>query len=189
MPPLSSAARSWLLGLARQAVEAAGRRSRPPSVDPPGNLSLADRSELERPRAVFVTLLCDGRLRGCVGHTAFDTPLARVVVKTAEAAARCDSRFSPIAPEELPDLEVEISILSPFEPVEPGKIQVGTHGLMVHRGGSRGLLLPQVAWGRNWSPERFLEETCRKAGLPADAWRHGATVEAFTAEVIGEREQ
>lgn len=186
MLPLTSAARRWLLQVARRAVEAAGRREtmRPPR--PPAGLPPSDRVELERPQAAFVTLRKQGRLRGCVGHTGFDTPLTRVVVEMAQAAAREDNRFPPVASDEVSDIQLEISVLSPFFPIDPDRIIPGTHGLMVRQGSERGLLLPQVASALHWDSVRFLRETCRKAGLDPDAWKHGALLEAFTAEVIAE---
>jgi uncharacterized protein (TIGR00296 family) len=91
-----------------------------------------------------------------------------------------------VRPEEAPGLEVEISILSPLKSIAPEQIVVGRHGLVVSRGSYRGLLLPQVAVENGWDAATFLEQTCLKAGLPADAWRRGATLQAFTAEVFGE---
>jgi AMMECR1 domain-containing protein len=83
-------------------------------------------------------------------------------------------------------LEVSLSVLSPLYPVRPDAVEVGRHGLVVSLGGRRGLLLPQVPVEHGWERETFLEQTCRKAGLPLDAWRRGATIEAFTAEVFGD---
>jgi AmmeMemoRadiSam system protein A len=115
-------------------------------------------------------------------------PLYRAVAETAAAAAFRDLRFEPVSDSDLPLLHVEISILSPMFPISPEQVEVGRHGLMVSRGGARGLLLPQVPLQWGWDRERFLAETCRKAGLPADAWRHGAKIEAFTAEVFAEND-
>jgi AmmeMemoRadiSam system protein A len=154
----------------------------PPS-DP---LSSADREELRRPAAAFVSLHNQERLRGCIGHTVVDRPLYLVVAEMARAAAREDTRFPIVTPEEVAALRIEISILSPFFPVSPDQIIPGSHGLFVSRGFYRGLLLPQVATYYHWDANRFLEETCRKAGLAPDAWKHGATVRAFTAEIIAE---
>jgi AmmeMemoRadiSam system protein A len=104
-------------------------------------------------------------------------------------AARSDPRFAAIRSEELPELEIEISVLSEPFPIAAAGIEVGWHGLLVIRGKKRGLLLPQVARERGWSPQKFLEETCRKAGLEASAAQHPETqVLAFTAEVFSERE-
>jgi len=112
-------------------------------------------------------------------------PLYRNVSGCAIAAASRDSRFKPIKLAELPEVEFEISVLSPVEKVtDLSAIEIGTHGLIVSRGNARGLLLPQVAIQHQWSREEFLGETCRKAGLPPTAWKQGATVHRFTAEVF-----
>ena len=103
------------------------------------------------------------------------------------ASALHDARFEPVRPEELPEIEIEISVLSLLQEVRPEEVQVGTHGLLVSQGRARGLLLPQVAVEHHWQREQFLEETCQKASLPSDAWLRGARVEAFTAEVFNER--
>jgi AmmeMemoRadiSam system protein A len=107
-------------------------------------------------------------------------------MEAAAAAALEDPRFPPVRSAELPQLEVEISVLSPCQPIAASDIQVGVHGLMITQGQARGVLLPQVPVEHHWSREQFLEETCRKAGLPPDAWKRGARIEAFTAEVFGE---
>ena len=184
MSPLSSAARRWLLQQARAAVEAAGCRQAYRVPEIPSELGPEDRQELERPQAAFVSLHKHGKLRGCVGHVAFDTPLKRVVAEMAQAAALDDTRFPPVTAGEVPNLEIEISVLSPFFPIRPEQVTPGVHGLAVRQGCRRGLLLPQVATAQKWDAERFLSETCRKAGLEPEAWKHGAEVEGFTAEVI-----
>ena len=184
MSPLTNEARVFLLRLARQAIGArlAGRRA--------GEL-LAETSRAPaavRERAgVFVSLHRSGALRGCVGLVESPLPLYRAVMDAAVAAATQDPRFPPLAAAELLEIELEISVVSQPQPVTLEKIRIGWHGLIVSQGRTRGLLLPQVAVERGWSPERFLEETCRKAGLAADAWQRGARVEAFQAEVFGEK--
>lgn len=102
------------------------------------------------------------------------------------AAALADPRFSPITTDEVPSLNVEISVLSTPEEISPEEIVIGRHGLIISQGWRRGLLLPQVPVTWEWDRERFLEETCLKAGLPTDAWEKGARIEAFTAEVFEE---
>jgi AmmeMemoRadiSam system protein A len=105
----------------------------------------------------------------------------------AVAAARDDYRFECLAPRELPEIRIEISALTPPVPLrDPSEIAVGRDGLIIRKGDRSGLLLPQVAGEEGWSTERFLEETCRKAGLPPGAWREGASIERFEAEVWGE---
>lgn len=180
MSPLTNEEKAFLLRLARRALESSVAGKRP---EPPAEIPL----KLEAAAGVFVTLHKRDELRGCVGYAWARKPLYRAVMEAAAAAALQDPRFSPVRAAELPELEVEISVLSPCQPIAPEAIQVGVHGLMVAQGPARGLLLPQVAVEHRWNCERFLEETCRKAGLPPDAWRHGAVVEAFTAEVFGEK--
>jgi len=138
-------------------------------------------------RGAFVTLHRAGKLRGCVGQVEKPGPLAEVVARAAIGAALHDSRFRPVAVEEVATLDIELSVLSPLEPIALEAIVVGQHGLMVIRERSKGILLPQVAAERKWSGQRFLEETCVKAGLPQDAWRDPATqILAFSAEVFSE---
>ena len=138
---------------------------------------------------VFVTLKRDGQLRGCIGTLECRRPLAEEIARAAVSAAREDPRFDPLRAAELDDLDVEVSVLGPLEaidPRDPGAIDIGRHGLVVEQGGRRGLLLPQVApeWG--WGREELLAQTCKKAGLPPDAWKRGATVYRFTADVFGD---
>jgi AmmeMemoRadiSam system protein A len=174
--------RRRLLAIARRSIAAAleGRRYEP---------EIPDSGPLVEPRAAFVTLTRAGRLRGCIGRIVADEPLAAVVAEMAVAAAFEDYRFGRMAREEFGEIRIEISALTPFAPArEPSEIEVGRHGLMIRKGERSGLLLPQVAAEERWSAERFLEETCRKAGLPPGAWRGGATIETFEAEVWGEEE-
>jgi AmmeMemoRadiSam system protein A len=114
--------------------------------------------------------------------------LSRTVAETAVAAAFDDPRFAPLQMEEYPRLEYEISVLSPLQPIDAEDVEVGKHGLVITYGSRRGLLLPQVATEHKWSREKFLEQTCVKAGLPPDAWEHGAKVEAFTAEIFKDKD-
>lgn len=139
--------------------------------------------------AAFVTLTKNGRLRGCIGYTEAVAPLFKVVQECVVAAATEDPRFPPVTPMELPSLRIEISVLTPLFPIRPEEVVVGRHGLMVAKGGMRGLLLPQVPVEWGWDRETFLDQVCVKAGLPPSAWRHGATIRAFTAEVFCEEEK
>jgi AmmeMemoRadiSam system protein A len=142
---------------------------------------------LGEPRGAFVTLYLSRRLRGCVGQVESPGPLAEVVARSAINAALHDPRFAKVTPEEIPGLEIELSVLSSLEPIAVEALVPGKHGLMVIRGRHKGLLLPKVAAERNWSAERFLEETCAKAGLPRDAWRDPQTqLLGFTAEVFSD---
>jgi len=175
---LSEEDRRTLLRIARAAIVAhvQGRIASTPDVD--GALSQA--------ADAFVTLHRGGELRGCIGRLQAHEPLARVVEHCAVAACSDDPRFPPVTADELDGLEIELSILGPLEPVASLEdIDVGRHGLVVVRGFHRGLLLPQVAVEWKWDRRKFVEETCRKAGLPRDAWQAGATVSKFEADVFG----
>jgi uncharacterized protein len=141
---------------------------------------------LSDPRGVFTTLYLDGNLRGCVGYALPVAPLYRAVCETARAAAFEDSRFLPVSEQEAPRLQVSLSVLSRLFPIQAEQVEIGRHGLVICLGGRRGLLLPQVPIEYDWDRQTFIEQTCRKAGLPFDAWRKGATLEAFTAEVFGD---
>jgi AmmeMemoRadiSam system protein A len=183
---LSAAARRRLLALARRAIEGqlAGVTRAEEDL---GEL----RVELERRRGAFVTLTCrrDGALRGCVGVPEARYRLAEAVAHAAVAAAVHDRRFDPVTASELPELTLHVSVLGELLPIEPGAVEVGVHGLVVRRAGRSGLLLPQVADERGWDRERFLDETCRKAGFPPGTWRNrDCELLAFTATVFGEDE-
>jgi AmmeMemoRadiSam system protein A len=128
-------------------------------------------------------------LRGCIGHIEASAPLSETVRECAVAAAVRDPRFEPITSLELADLRIEISVLSDLIDVRPEEVEVGRHGLLISRSFRRGLLLPQVATQWHWDREQFLEQTCLKAGLPADAWRQDARIQAFTADVFAEAEE
>jgi len=147
----------------------------------------APAGRLAEPGSAFVTVHCSGRLRGCVGRVDRSLPLAEVVAQCAIGAVTHDTRFRALQADEVDEVEIEISVLSELQPMPPHALQVGTHGVVVSRAGRRGLLLPQVAAERSWSVERFLEETCKKAGLEPGAWRDPQTsLLAFTAEIFSE---
>jgi AmmeMemoRadiSam system protein A len=138
-------------------------------------------------RGVFVTLEVCGKLRGCIGVIEAHLPLRESIVHCAQSAAFRDPRFPPLQAEELHGLRIEISVLSGLFPINPDDVEIGKHGLVVAAENNRGLLLPQVATENNLSREEFLEETCRKAGLPRDAWRDlGTSIFAFTCEAFHE---
>jgi AmmeMemoRadiSam system protein A len=183
MSPLTDEERRFLLHWARRSLEAAvcgnarGEENPQPTAVP---------GRLDAPSGAFVSLHKKGHLRGCIGYVHATRSLCRTVMEAAEAAASRDPRFPPVQAVELPDLDVEISVLSLVRAVRPEEVQVGTHGLLITQDRHQGLLLPQVAFEHQWDRELFLEETCRKAGLAPDAWRRGATIEAFTADVFGE---
>ncbi len=144
-------------------------------------------SHLAEPRGAFTTLYYRGILRGCVGYVAPVAPLYHTVAESARGAAFEDSRFAPVTLKETLELEVSLSILSRLEPIQPEEVEIGRHGLVISLGANRGLLLPQVPIEHAWDRTTFLEQTCKKAGLPPNAWQTGARLEAFTAEAFGDR--
>lgn len=140
-------------------------------------------------RGVFVTLHKQGALRGCIGYIEPVSALEDAIPEMALAAAFRDPRFPPLFPEEFLQIDIEISVLSPLFPLsDPGQVVVGTHGLVASRGARRGLLLPQVPVEQGWDRETFLRHVCLKAGLEPDALSRGASLEAFTATVFGEKD-
>jgi AmmeMemoRadiSam system protein A len=177
---LTEAERKTLLETARRSIAARfeGRRLQAPEATP----------ALRTPCGAFVTLKIQGSLRGCIGHITAAAPLIETVRDMALASAFDDPRFPPLTREELDRATIEVSALSPFRRArDTTEIQVGTHGILVRRTGRSGLLLPQVATEQGWDREEFLVHTCRKAGLPDDAWRDPETViEIFSAIVFGE---
>jgi AmmeMemoRadiSam system protein A len=137
---------------------------------------------------VFVSLHKREELRGCIG-TCFPTrPLYETVIEMTEAAASKDHRVAPICENELSDIRIDVSVLSPLELVsDPLRLKVGTHGLHVGRGEKRGVLLPQVATQQGWDIETFLSQTCVKAGLGKNAWKWpGTKISSFHALIIEE---
>lgn len=169
-----------LLRVARESL-AAHFQGRRPALPPPTG-ALAEH------RGAFVTLHGgDGDLRGCVGLMRSDRPLLETVARMAVAAAIEDGRFEPVTEAELDGLSVEVSALSPLGPIRPEEVEVGRHGLLIGKGGRRGVLLPQVPGEQGWDRETFLVHTCRKAGLPDHAWKEpGVELLGFTADVFRE---
>ncbi len=180
MLPLSEADQQSLLRLAREAIEQSVRNHHLANIKAPGDA-------LRQKCGAFVTLHERGRLRGCIGYVEPVKPLYQTVRECAVAAALEDPRFDPVSLSEIPSLQLEISVLSPLFDIAPEKVEPGKHGLLVSEGHLRGLLLPQVAVEWGWDKDRFLEETCVKAGLAPNAWREGARIQAFTAQVFGEQ--
>lgn len=176
---LTDEERRELLGIARRAVTGWLREGKLPAERPGSDT-------LRAPGAAFVTLTRGGSLRGCIGYTEARAPLYRTVQECAVAAATEDPRFPPLIAGEAGSIRFEISVLSPLVPIRADEIAVGVHGLMIRKGGGRGLLLPQVATEYGWDRTDFLEQLCVKAGLPPDAWKEGAELYSFTAEVFGE---
>lgn len=180
--PLDDADRAYLLAMARRILEGyLGDRQEPETE--------TDRPSLLEPRATFVTLRRKdtGELRGCRGEVLARRPLVESVARTAIVAAIDDPRFPPVTADELPDLSIEISVLTPPQPIRPDDVEVGRHGLMIRSGPYVGLLLPQVPVEQGWDREAYLRGLCLKAGLPPRAWQNeGVELHAFEAEVWGE---
>lgn len=142
---------------------------------------------LIEPAAAFVSLHCEGRLRGCVGTVTAENPLHETVAHMACSAAFGDPRFPPLQVMEMSLIDIEISRLSPMVPAAPDDVRPGIHGVCVTCGQHRAVFLPQVATTHNWDRDTFLNELCRKALLLPDAWRQpGCTLLVFVAEVFGE---
>jgi AmmeMemoRadiSam system protein A len=181
MPSLSEIDRRAALQLAREAVvEAVSHRPLPDVI--PQQEFFAEH------RGVFVTLYVRHRLQGCIGVVEAKEPLGKAIFRCAASAAMEDPRFAPMKPEQLGELNIEISLLSSMEPIVPDSIEIGRHGLLVLLRAHRGLLLPQVAIEHRLTREQFLEETCRKAGLPREAWRDPeARIFGFTCEVFSDK--
>jgi AmmeMemoRadiSam system protein A len=182
---LDDAARQALLRRARGAIAVAigmGPESgigEPPTTDPHTPIAVG--------AGAFVTLRMRGELRGCIGYPASELSLNEVVERCAVSAALDDPRFPALSASEWQSVELEISVLGPLEPVsDVSEIEIGRHGLIAELGQRRGLLLPQVAVEWNWDRTEFVSHTCAKAGLPRDAWQHGATLYKFEADVFGE---
>ena len=179
---LSEADRKSILELARQAVEEAVCQKCLLKDIPKAGV-------FQQRCGVFVSLHVRERLRGCIGVIEAKEPLGESIVRCAAGAALEDPRFSPMEPEELEGLVIEVSVLSPLRRIQPEEIEIGKHGLLVERGYRRGLLLPQVAVEHHLEREEFLKETCHKAGLAADAWKEPDTqIHGFTCEILREGE-
>lgn len=177
--PLLPEQRKQLLSYARQTIEAQLRGFAPPHA--PAEFTG------RRGGGAFVSLHLQGRLRGCIGMVESNLSLPATLARCALGASFEDRRFRPLEQDELERVAIEISLLSPLSPATPEVVQPGLHGLLIRNGYSSGLLLPQVAEKYQWPRERFLEETCVKAGLPPDAWKNPETrIFTFTAEVFSE---
>ncbi|MCP4715240.1 MAG: AmmeMemoRadiSam system protein A [Deltaproteobacteria bacterium] len=176
---LTNAEKKTLLQLARTTIEAHVNGRQCPEFTP-------DTETLNENRGAFVSLHRQGMLRGCIGHLQAVKPLFQTIRDMAVSAAFQDPRFGPLQENELEDLDIEISVLTPMEPVtDINDIEIGTHGLMLVREPFSGLLLPQVATQYGWDREMFLRQTCVKAGLPEEAWQDKETkLFKFSADVF-----
>jgi len=187
---LTEAESRQLLRIARKSVEECVRNNR--RYDARFDAEFAPMPEaLQEPCGAFVTLEKRGELRGCIGLIEGVRPLYQAVQEMAVSAAIHDPRFPPMTQVELPELHLEISVLSPLKEIESLKeVQVGMHGLFMRKGMNQGLLLPQVATDHNWNLEEFLRNTCYKAGLHPDTWkRHRRDTDMhiyiFSAQIFG----
>ena len=178
-PVLSRQDKQTLLDLARESIRARATGAPLPTVS-------AAPDVLRRRAGAFVSLHRRGMLRGCIGYIEAVLPLAEAVQDMALSAAFQDPRFMPLTADELDDLDIEISVLTPFEKItDASRIEVGRHGLMIRKGRSSGLLLPQVPVQFGWDRATFLAQTCQKAGLPPDAWKDpGAELFIFSADIF-----
>lgn len=176
---LSAAEKELLHEIARQSIAAGLRGEAPPPLPQCTGV-------LQEPRGAFVTLHKRGALRGCIGFIEAVKPLAATVQEMAYAAAFRDPRFPPLSAAEWPEIDIEISVLSPLQRIQSvEEIQVGRHGLYIRRGPYHGLLLPQVATEYGWDRDTFLQQTCRKANLPAKAWQDPQTeIYVFSADIF-----
>lgn len=178
---LTDQEKATLLKLARSTLEAffAGRKL--PNIESPTE-------GLREHCGAFVTLTERGELRGCIGHLRSEQELHITVQQMAIAAATEDPRFRPVSAAELEEVHIEISVLSPMIKVaDVQEIEIGRDGLYIVSGFQSGVLLPQVATEWGWDREEFLQQVCRKAGLPRTAWKTGATLYRFSAQVFDEQ--
>jgi len=172
--------RRAILELARQSVVHAVLHGRALSTFPQNGI-FAERGGL------FVSLHAGGKLRGCIGIIESPATLGENLVQSAADAALRDPRFPPVRLEEVEALDIEVSLLSPMQPIRPEEVVIGRHGLLVERYGRRGLLLPQVATEHGLSREQFLAETSIKAGLSRDAWKDPETrIYGFECVIVTE---
>ena len=170
-----------LLNLARKSIQAAVNKKSSPAVSQSSPI-------MNEYRGAFVTITKQGLLRGCIGYIFPVKPLAQTVQEMAQAAATRDPRFNPVQPDEVDELEIEISVLTPLREIDDiSEIEIGKHGIIIEKGRYSGLLLPQVATEYGWDREMFLDHTCKKAGLPENAWKDENTViKIFSADVFHE---
>jgi AmmeMemoRadiSam system protein A len=169
-----------LLRLARLAITLYLQEGTYPAME-------TDDAILKQKRGAFVTLKVKGQLRGCIGYPIPHKPLFETIIDVAVSAATKDFRFPSLEQKELEDTQIEISVLSPPKIIKDiSEIEVGKHGIIITKGLNRGLLLPQVPIEWGWDRETFLRHGCMKAGIEEDAWKKGAQIEIFSAQVFSE---
>jgi AmmeMemoRadiSam system protein A len=178
---LSFSDKQSLLTLARSTLTAYVTDGKRPDVIPGS-------PALKKQGAAFVTLKSRGQLRGCIGQLRATMPLYRSVVEMTISSCSRDRRFTPVKPEELSNISLEISVMSPFMKVDSiDEIEVGRDGLYLAYMGRSGVLLPQVPEEQGWDKDDYLKAICRKAGLPEKTWeKEGAELYRFTAQVFSE---
>ena len=181
---LNSELQQKLLHIARETIENYIRFRKTPEFS-------IEESDLQQKAGAFVTIKARGQLRGCIGHVEGIKPLYQTVIDMAIAASTQDPRFSPVTEEELKDLHLEISVMSPLRKVDsPEEVMVGVHGIFMKHGFRSGLLLPQVAVEHKWDRQTFLEHTCLKAGLSTTDWKNPDTeIYVFNAQVFQEKQE
>lgn len=178
--PFNAKAKKDLLRLARDTVTSYVMTGKLPDND-------LDDPRMRADGAVFITITKNGKLRGCIGDVRPYRSLKDSIMSNAVRASSKDPRFPPVRPSELKYLEFEVSIISHLTPINSvQEIVVGTHGLLISKGSRSGILLPHVPVQQGWDRDTFLDKLSRKAGLPKGAWREGATIYRFTAEVFKE---
>jgi AmmeMemoRadiSam system protein A len=177
---LDEVQQKFLLGLARQTIEHYLKKGKKPTVN-------IEDEELKEKRGAFVTLKVNDKLRGCIGYPLPYRPLYETIMKVTVQSATQDFRFQSLTLEELPKTKIEISVLGLPQAVDDiKKIKVGKHGIIISKGLSKGLLLPQVPVEWNWNLETYLRHGCLKAGLDENEWKKGAQIEIFSAQVFSE---
>jgi AmmeMemoRadiSam system protein A len=175
---LSEKSKKELLDLARVSLELFIRKQEIIAYSPQNR-------ELLGKRGVFVTLKKKDALRGCIGFIEPVGPIHQTVIQASIYASSKDPRFKPVTSDELDEIDIEISVLTPMRKIsDPSLVEVGKHGLFVKWKGRSGLLLPQVPVENGWSRRTFLEQACLKAGLSKDAWKSGAKLYVFEADVF-----
>ncbi|MFC2165926.1 AmmeMemoRadiSam system protein A [Acidobacteriota bacterium] len=177
---LSTEQQKFLLDVAHRAIQHYLDKRKTPEIK-------TEDGVLQKKRGAFVTLKVDDQLRGCIGYPIPHKPLIETIIDCAIAAASQDHRFPSIKTNELGRTEVEISVLTLPRKIEDiSEIIIGDHGIIISKGMSKGLLLPQVPVEWSWDLETYLNHGCLKAGLPEDAWKKGAKIEIFSAQVFGD---
>jgi AmmeMemoRadiSam system protein A len=178
--PLTRDQEKSLLRLARLAITHHLQEGKAPALE-------TDDAAFKQKRGAFVTLKVKDQLRGCIGYPLPHKPLFETIIDVAISAASKDFRFSPLKQKELRETTIEISVLSLPKPIKDiTEIEVGKHGIIITKGHSRGLLLPQVPLEWGWDRKTFLNHGCIKAGLEEDAWKKDVQIEIFSAQVFSE---